>query len=291
MGVLDLGKGVKILNADEVRDQLQAYFERRYGAAITRVEETGTGWRFIGQRRNGQGEGEAEGATVVAIPQGVYKYIAVAAGSAEHFERIKTYRAVTAKDRKQAIDDLKAIIAREYARLTAISCGVATGDNPNPEEGGAMAHPELATKLGELFEFASGIQPMEVISGFRPLGMTAGDMGYTDSYGANDASDDFGHWCGKAADLRTKDWRREGCENRVWNIDDKGFRTYDEKTKINELDYFGDLIGVFRPWKIGDPTHWSLTEGHPYYKAPEVEWYDPGWNNSTTDSLSIHSGG
>ena len=257
MGVLDLGKGVKILNADAVRDQLQAYFEKRYGAVITRVEETGTGWRFIGKKTRSEpapwdimkgfgttasstGTGDTRvrgGGDIVWISPPGFPFQTTPSPGCESSAHVIEKAAL--------VPDIE----RELGELGG---GYDFVGNPNcPWE--AWIHPDLKVvldgfrdKLQVEYKYGSDI---EVTSCYRPLGTHVPEIPGVqegDFCGKTDATDGKGHWKGKSVDLRTLPIRGFfGIPDHLAGVS-------------NFLDEIGEMVGLYRPYLFkGDAVHWT----------------------------------
>jgi hypothetical protein len=152
-----------------------------------------------------------------------------------------------------SLEDLEEILAGVWPGLVDIPHASREPDvTPKDYQMGAMkVSADLARKMDALWNEVRAHSfidppPIPVMSGFRPFGVTAGSGGLRDEHGKLDATDTYGHWKGKAVDLRTKDWRSQ-CNPPI---------------SLPQLDEFAANVGLERPWpggkgKHNDPQHWS----------------------------------
>jgi len=210
MGVLDLGKGVKILNADEVRDQLQAYFERRYGAVITRVEETGKGWRFVGTKTGGQPEsGGGSAAPEEGAGPDIWYYWWYDGYRWPHIplkELCPEGDPDMSEIRAEGIGYIKEVGRETIAEIEA---GLVQLGPPKFEHWGGdptcpwemWCHPDLKASLEELhriFNDEYNKDVLKIASAYRRRGTHV--VG-ADRAGHLDAGDEEGHWKGLSVDV------------------------------------------------------------------------------------------
>jgi hypothetical protein len=269
------------------KDLVSEEIERREGVRVNSVEGTSTGYLVIGEPAPGGGGGtSASGGEwwVVEVDE-------------EFLERIKGPIRNLATNKSGVFSDIIAnrglapglaaadgLVHAKGELLNDISCG-----EPAPELtkyeirlGGMKASSLFVARLSALCGAAGGTG-IPVISGFRPLGMDV-TTGMKDPDGIFDSRDDYGHWSGDAADLKTRYWRLALGHS---NLNDKGQKVADDKyTSFNELDYLADEQGLYRPFKHPDfdPTHWTIVEQTKWYRKPDPsKKYTAGWSNSTWD--------